>query len=431
MAVPVNDTISVDAGESIFFGMSQYSDWVQQYPGNPQWFMYNGAPRFILGPGEPEAFLYDGTLQPDGTRAGGAQSTIISNITANNGKAIYFIFDRDPGDAPDNTHNPWTDNNPANGLDPERMTQWDGWFDSLEAAGIISFVFFFDDHDSQNPRFGTGDTCPAGEITYFNDMIARHGHRKNFIWMTGEESDEGFSAARVSAQGAAIRAAAIANGYPDLVIGSHQRDGTTFFHASDANVRVYGIQRNNRTPAQMNADMNAIRADAEANGFIGAMIERGDSPAPTGNEARQIDWACFMGGMGAVLRYEHFPADMVSTPPTESAAADQSDMKNAEAWINTTTFYTMSPDNSLAANGTDYVLANPGEDYILYAVGLSGDMGCQSMTAGDYDAYWYGCDTYEQVTVSGITVSSGTNTFTKPAGITTNECAVFLKRVQS
>ncbi len=48
---------------------------------NPGYLKYNGGRAvYLSGPDDPETFLYLGTLNPDGTRAGGKQSEIISRM---------------------------------------------------------------------------------------------------------------------------------------------------------------------------------------------------------------------------------------------------------------------------------------------------------------------------------------------------------------
>ena len=47
-----------------------------------------------------------------------------------------------------------------------------------------------------------------------------------------------------------------------------------------------------------------------------------------------------------------------------------------------------APRDDLANGGTQYVLANPGESYIMYTSALAGDMGLKNMAAGTYDFEW-------------------------------------------
>lgn len=433
MATPTNDVYTVNSGADVYAGLSAFSDYIQPYPGNPQWLMYKNQPFFFVGAGDPEGFLFSGTKQGDGTRSGGIQTTALNNLIADGGNCIYVIASQSPGDgASEDT--PWIGDNPSNGVDQDILTQWDGWFATCEANDIIVLFFLYDDHQNAAMVWGTGNTVGATESTYYSDLITKFGPRKNIIWVVSEEYQElgvGSPSAKVSNIAANLRSHADGLGY-DITIANHQLDSTTFDFVGDSNVLGYFQQRNGRTVSEMNTDMNTVRTSANANGFFSCMVEAGDAGATKhGASGRQQDWACFMGGTAGIARFEHDPSDTISYTnfPASDKTSDRGDMKVLYDWANNvTTFYTMEPNNALASNGTNYVLANPGQDYILYAVSLTGDMGCQSMTAGTYDAYWIGCDTGEEATVLSISVTTGTNTFTKPGAITTNECAVFLKR---
>jgi len=415
----VNYNLVVPAGTTTIYGgvgtppIPPSGSIIQRYDSTSQWLGQGSVAKFICGPGDPEGFLFLGTKQGDGTRSGGAQQTIIDNYIARGSNALYIMAVRDPGDgAADQT--PWPSDTPANGLDTDIMAQWEGWFDQLEAANIYVFFFLWDDHGAATPVFGNGDTSPAGEQTFITDLVNEFKHHKNIIWLIGEEYEEGFTAARAQAQADVIEAAD-----STLLIGNGQLSSNQVFdHQNSTNLRFFSLQDNvSVTPAQFNTSMNTARTDAEANDYIVGFNEGINHGS--GASARQIDWALFMGGAATVMRY----------PETAETAtvSDMNDMQRLVDFAEATTFYTMSPDNSLINTGTEYVLANPGNDYIAYAINLTTDMGITGMTAGTYDLLWQSCDTSYQETQVGVTVTAGTNTFTKPAAVSV-ECAVWLQR---
>ena len=138
-----------------------------------------------------------------------------------------------------------------------------------------------------------------------------------------------------------------------------------------------------------------------------------------GARSRRYMWSCAMTGMHALEAYHH--ADR---------ASDENTLRD-DGRINTsmeqTDFHKMKPREDLAAGSTKWVLANPGDSYIAYTYNCSGPMGLRSMIAGTYDLKWYDTVDGDMVLQTGVSVSSGDATWSKPDSIG-SEVALYIKR---
>ncbi|MCU0918092.1 MAG: hypothetical protein MUC88_26550 [Planctomycetes bacterium] len=88
----------------------------------------------------------------------------------------------------------------------------------------------------------------------------------------------------------------------------------------------------------------------------------------------------------------------------------------------------MEPQDALGHTGTQYVLARPGERYVVYASNSRGRLGLRDMTAGKHTLLWLDCVSGATVFQESVSVSEGSQTWPKPAAIG-NEMAVYLRRV--
>lgn len=117
---------------------------------NPGYLKYNGGgPVFLSGPDNPEAFLFEGTLNADGTRSGGNQEQMIARMAQNGVNAFHcqmFRMQRcNIKNEGDDTHAPFIDHDPAKGLNTALLDQWDGWLELFEQNGIIVHLEFYND----------------------------------------------------------------------------------------------------------------------------------------------------------------------------------------------------------------------------------------------------------------------------------------------
>lgn len=414
-------------------------------PSNPEWLeKADGTARICFGPGDPEHFFFLGTHQADGTWTGGDQQNIIDQIAAQGGNCIYIMAVKgcDSGagcslNAGDGAHdgsrtyaNPWTDGDPANGLDTEMMAQWEGWLDSFEANGITVYFFIWDDSQSGTWTH-TGDSVPAGEQTFLEALVDEFDHHLNLVWVIAEEYNETWSATRVVNQASIVRAADDQNS----PIGVHQI-ATSSFNASfrdDSNIDIFMIQCDEpssgptcdatTTPDEVHESVKESW-DESAGRYALNMSEIADGVGIGSPRPRQLLWASFMSG-ASWMSYGWFAADV--DPYGTIPDARLNEQRWAHDFVQLRQLQGLAPDDTRANSDTDYVLEDDTNlVYMLYADSGVGNLGLTSMTAGDYDLYWLDTADGDTVTESNQALGAGTNTFSRPGTIGA-ECALWIE----
>ena len=382
-------------------------------PESNSWLVYNRDsnddgqldPVFICGPGDPEDFLYRGTRNADGTRTGD-QQIIINNMSNRGVNSIYLQVIRSHGGDGEFTHNPFINSHPDNSLDEDILQQWDGWFNAMDNAGIIIYFFLYDD----SAQIWVGDTVGTQEQYLITTLVNRYEHLKHIVWVVGEEYSERYSIARVS------NIAALIKNTDDNIhpIANHQLSGITFDHANDSNIDQFAIQYNDATVSGLHRGMVDAWNNAAGRYSIN-MSESKDHGYDLRAVVRQKNWACAMGGAYVMV---------IRMDGTSAYSEKMTDCASLASFFESTDFNTMSPHDELGNTGT-WVMANPGKSYIAYRM-ASGDFSISGMSAGSYFFRWLN-------TVSGAIVekrhyvSSGINTFSRPAGIST-EAAVWITK---
>ncbi|MBN1675118.1 MAG: hypothetical protein JXR37_29020 [Kiritimatiellae bacterium] len=365
-------------------------------------------PFFLCGPGDPEGFLYRGTRNADGTRAGD-QMALIDKVTGTGANGIYLMAVRSHGGDGGSTENPFVNSDPAQGFDPDILDQWETWFTAMADNGIVVYFFFYDDGAR---IWNTGDSVGADERTFIQTLVNRYEHHANLIWCVAEEYQERYTAARVSNIAAEIRAADD-HGH---VIAVHKLSGLSFAEfADDPNLAQFAIQYNQSTASALHAGMLTAWSNAAGKYNLNMSEAAGHG---TGATARQKNWACAMGGAYVMI----LGMDIAST-----SVSDLLDCGRQVEFFEGTTFNVMAPHDELAHGGTEYVLALPGQCYIAYAAALAGSIGLKSMTAGPYDFTWFDVTNGNTVNQYNVPVSAGDRTWSRPAGIG-NELAVYVRR---
>jgi hypothetical protein len=77
----------------------------------------------------------------------------------------------------------------------------------------------------------------------------------------------------------------------------------------------------------------------------------------------------------------------------------------------------MAPHDELAAGGTQYVLAEPGQSYIAYSSKHGGKIGLKGLPAGVYDFTWFDCMTGKTIEQQGLSVQAGEQTWNVPENL--------------
>ncbi len=359
-------------------------------PSNPSRMVYhdtyeNGRlkPVCFAGPGDPEDFFYNDTTSNLNLLTGrGARCTYITAV----------LHDFGGG-------------NPGTGaaLDA-KLDEWEGYITSLENAGIITVFFFFDD----------SQPLTANWEELVDKCVAKFKHHKLLIWSVAEEYQEALSAAQVSQVAARIKLQDDNN----HVVGVHQLSGNNFDFLADSNIDMFLMQLNYSTPGNLH---NQVK-NSNANGTkILNMAEAANHAKQTRTTVRLWNWASIMGGAGAV---QVLWMGRASDPAAWNEVGKYDDCARLMDFMESTNINQTTCRDDLARGNTDYVLADPGNVYIVY--GDSGMSLSVNVQAGDYFVKWFDPVDGDWVDEGSRTLTAGDKTFTKP-GVVGSEAALYLE----
>ena len=370
-------------------------------PDNRSWLYYtDGKPFFLASPGDPEGFLYRGSMNGDGTRSGD-QVAIINKLADTGANGIYMQIIRSNGGDGDSTHNPFVDNDPSKGLNEAVLAQWDTWFEMMDAAGIVIYLFIYDDSAR---IWNTGDTVEAAEAAFVAAIVNRFKRYKHLIWVVAEEYAERYSAERVANLAAVIRD----NDEHEHPIAVHKNNGLTFDEfANDPNIDQFALQYNVTSANELHAGVVEAyeRAAGRYNVNMSEATEWG-----TGAAARHKAWASALGGayvMGLGM-------DIASTP-----VSDLNDLGRLRTFMESTNFDTMSPRDDLSFGATEWVLANPGTSFIAYGRNATDSLGLAELPQGEYTLHWLDTVSGDSEVQTDVPSPGGNTSFDKPAGFGT------------
>lgn len=451
---PDGRVVKLGGGEKIFYMEIQLpveNSYGPQYgqimvdPENPSWLVYNRDkngdgrqdPYFLCGPGDPEGFLYRGKRNADGTR-NGDQEELIEKVRVNGGNCIYLMAvrthggdawkdaQRDPENFPDKKHNPWVGQNPAYGLNPDILGQWELWFTEMDRNGITIYLFIYDDAIRVGEQIGwhldeNGELHP-GEKQFLQAIVNKFEHHQNLIWCIMEEGQEigedwQFHISKIAET---IREA---DDYKH-VIATHQLGGNVFYHANDPNIDQFALQGNwetGSTPDSIHAWL--VEAWNLAGGRYNlnmAEYKTHDDLSQAGDREgiRKNSWAMAMAGSYIMV----LGMEIIHTPVEQLQ-----DCRRLQQFFESTNINYMAPHDELKHSGTEYVLAAPGYSYIAYSSENSGRLGLQNMVEGTYDMMWYDCVSGKSLLHKHTNIASGSQSWKKPPGFG-DEMALYMTR---
>lgn len=356
---------------------------------------HHNQPLFIAGAGDPEDFLYRGKRRADGTRDGD-QDQIIAKLARTGANGIYFQIIRSHGGDGNETHNPFIHHRPENGLNEQILEQWETWLTALEAADVTVLLSFYDDADI----WDTGDTVEEAEQRFIHAIVDRFEHHGNIIWAVAEEYQEEFTRDRVSRIAAEIRAA---DDY-DHPIAVHKLIGTSFSEfANDPNIDQFAVQLKELTPTELHRTVLKLwrNAGGRYNINVSEMVDWG-----SGELARKRAWAAAMGGAYVM----GFGMNVVDTPEQ-----DLRDLGRLRSFLEGAGNHRLVPRDDLAEDPSTWVLAAPGDAYVLYTIDDSKTtIGLRSIPNGQYDLKWLDTATGKKLTQETQTVTNGTARWNVP-----------------
>jgi hypothetical protein len=408
----------------------------------PGYLKLNGGPAvFLSGPDDPEAFLYLGTLQPDGTRQGGNQEEIIARLAANGVTAFHcqiFRMQRcNFKHEGDDTHSPFIRHDPSQPLNEAVLAQWDGWFTQLERAGIVLHFEFYNDATDVHLlgwKLDTLGNLHPDEHRFITGIVNRFKHHKNILWGL-EESANKLPRDRTAQFRKMAAVVAEADNYNHPIVQSfvipNDPEGDAFAgmampndYEGDANVRV--VTWLHLFPSGEDVDMYhrelARYGRTDGRRFIVMKNEtfyrRYLQQQPI---SRQYVWAAAMAGMH-MLEAQH---------KAERTAHGHllGDDGLLARFMMQTDFWRMQTDNTRAHGATKWVRVNGNDSYIAYSFAATGPMGLKNVPAGKYDLLWFDSESGREVEQRGVATTAAPNTsWPKPDGFG-NEVAIYIRRV--
>ncbi len=406
---------------------------------NPGYLKYNGGgPAFLSGPDDPEAFFFLGDLNPDGTRSGGPQDEIIARLGKTGVSAFHALMFRmrrcNFKKEGDDTHNPFLGHDPAKGLNPAVLNQWDGWIEKLEKAGVVLHLEFYNDAtdvELMDWKLDARGNLHPDEERFITGVVNRFKHHKNILWGI-EESANKLPAARTPHFKKIAEVIARADNHHHPIVQSFvvPNDPENDFPAGgilsdpyygDPNIRV--VTWLHLVPHGDDIEMQyreyARYSKRDSAHFIVMKNETYWRPYLQQDLGRRYSWAAVMAGLHN-LEAQH-KADRAAHEPR------MREHGFIARFMEQTDFYRMKPRPELAAGSTRWVLANPGKSSIAYTDNYGKPVSVKDLPAGSYDLLWL--DTVDGKTVwqRGVAVPGAGASFEKPAAFS-NEVAVYIRR---
>lgn len=402
---------------------------------NPGYLKYNGgSAAFLVGPDNPEDFLFQGELQEDGTRAGGKQEQMIDRMAKTGINAFHcqmFRMQRcNYKNEGDDSHSPFKNGDPAAGLNPAVLNQWDSWLGLFEQHGIIVHLEFYNDATDVERMGWTLDTDGSlhpDEHRWITGIVERFKHRKNIIWGIEESCNKLPRERTAHFKKIAEVIASVDNFHHPIVQsfvvpndpeGDFPEGGVTSDdYVGDPHIRLvtwlHLVPHGKDYQKQHREYLSYALRDQDR--FVVLKNETFHHPR-RGASSRRYMWSCAMTGMHALEAYHHADTTAIETLEDDGRIRE---------FMEQTDFYRMRSADQLAAGSTQWVLANPGKSYIGYTYEYRDGMGFQELPAGTYDLLWFDTISGREVRQTKVKVTAGKVTWPKPAGLS-DEIALYL-----
>jgi hypothetical protein len=408
-------------------------------PSNPRRLKHhNGGPAFIASVGEPENFLYRGQKNADGTRTGD-QAAIINEIIGRGINAVFVIGFADGRYGGDGTPdaNPFVNAAIGGNIDADILNQWLGWFQTLDAAGVVIYFTIYDDlidviaGKRMNWNLTGGGGLHPQEQKYVDAVVTKFRTLRNLIWCVNESANKTYPASYVARwKKIAQRIRALDTyGHPIAIGVVPETDpnvtpGTGIdLYADDPNIDQQAAQH--IQPTSVDDMYNKMRAlwDAAAGKYNVLLAQAW--PVYNGADGRKKNWATAMAGSYVIQAYGQAGRtwDVLRSPDADLNALGYID----DFFEGIPSLNRMTPRNDLKHGDTKWVLAEPGSSYVAYSYAATSNLGVKGLTNGNYQLKWL--DTVDGSTVTQtVSVTTASRTFPRPASIQP-ESALYIKKL--
>ncbi|MBT3383615.1 MAG: hypothetical protein HN778_02215 [Prolixibacteraceae bacterium] len=405
-------------------GQLVIADKTKNHPG---YLAYNGVgPAFLCGPDNPENFLWFGDkFKPNGTVEDDGQEVMIQTLAENNVNAIHFQMFRmqkcNYKNEGDDRHAPFIDNNPSKGLNQDVLYQWEKWFALFEENGIaIHLEFYNDATDVEKMGWGLqpdGNLHPD-EMHFIKGMVYRFKHHKNILWGIAESANK-LDRKRVPYFKKVAELIANTDNFNHPIVQSFvvQNDPEGDFHSysglpddyiGDPNIDIitwlHVAPHGNLYENQYNEYRQLY--DVDHTNFV-IMKNESYHHSRSGRTSRVAMWSCTMTGTHCLEAYHHANDGKPETLFEDGLIS---------TFMEETDYQNMEPRNDLKHSNTNWVLANPGKNYIAYSYDCEWGLGLKQMTDGVYQINWMDTKTGKTNTQYNVAVKWGNNSFKKPSG---------------
>jgi hypothetical protein len=413
-------------------------------PSNPRRLKYhNGGPVFISSVGEPEGFLYRGTKNANGTR-NGDQLAIINEMKVRGINCLYVIGFSDSrygGDGPADG-NPFVNANVNGSIDVDILNQWYGWFQTLDAAGIIVYFNIYDDSIDVTPGkrmnwdlTSTGNLHPQ-EQKYIDAVVNKFKPLKKLIWSVNESANKTYPASYVARwKKIAARIRALDEyGHP---IGIGIVPETDPNVTPNTGMKLYADDPNfDQMLAQhirpTSVDDMYNKMVALWNGSAGkynVMLAQ-TFPAYNGADGRKKNWAAAMAG-AYVIQAGNGTGQVWNILTSPDADLNALGYMN-KFFQSIPALNRMTPRNDLKYGNTKWVLAEAGKNYVAYSDNATANLGVTGLTSGTYSLKWLDCidgsvDGPRSVSIT-VTPTTTSKAFPRPTSIQSGCAALSLSK---
>ena len=340
----------------------------------------------------------------DPTWQGGKGKTLIGalNYLAAKGlNAFSFLTMNVEGDGQDVW--PWIAPDVRDRFDVSKLAQWEVVFSHADSLGL--FLHFKTQETENDLLLDNGDLGPERRL-YYRELVARFAHHHALNWNLGEENDiweerNDPEQERIKAYIAYIHALdpydhpVVIHTYPGqqeqvyrpLLGAASELDGVSIQTAYD-NVHA-------ETLTWVRASTEAGKPWVVANDEQGHYTTGVTPDGPDSNRdaiRKHTLWGNLMAGGAGVEYYfgYQYPHNDLNAEDWRSRDAVWDDVRHALSFFQTyVPFWTMAPHDDLAEGAKAFVLANPGEVYLVYmpqgdSVRL--DLGAEQQA---YTVHWY------------------------------------------